>query len=185
MLGIYLAAGKALHNNYNLIYQDILGDRDIGGDMMDIDLSNFDFIIASPPCNFWSRARGKTVSDYSLNTYHLLPDIIDKLIAIGKPFIVENVRNSRRFIEYNLFDKNCHIYFIGRHTYWTNVNLGNIHLIKQRQDFLNHGYVIKYDDLENCYHQGGYNVYQVIEKFLTIIHKSDFVVESIEKLKLF
>ena len=39
MKGIYLAAGKAEHSNYNIVYQDITGDRDIGGDMMEVDLS--------------------------------------------------------------------------------------------------------------------------------------------------
>ena len=55
MKGIYLAAFKAYHPNYDIVYQDINGKRDIGGDMMDVDLTQFDFIIATPPCNYYSR----------------------------------------------------------------------------------------------------------------------------------
>ena len=42
MNGIYLASYKALHENHNIVYQDINGQRDIGGDMMDIDLSPYE-----------------------------------------------------------------------------------------------------------------------------------------------
>lgn len=52
MKGIYLASFTALHPNYDIIYQDINGKRDLGGDMMDIirskELGNYDFIIATP-----------------------------------------------------------------------------------------------------------------------------------------
>ncbi|WP_407463008.1 hypothetical protein [Methanobrevibacter sp.] len=39
MRGIYLAAFKAMHPNYDIVYQDINGKRDIGGDMMEVDLT--------------------------------------------------------------------------------------------------------------------------------------------------
>ena len=95
MKGIYLASFKAYHPNYDLAYQDINGKRDIGGDMMDIDLTPYDFIIATPPCNWYSKANyRRNVSEYALKTKHLLPDIIAKLYQLGKPFIVENVQNK-------------------------------------------------------------------------------------------
>lgn len=56
MKGIYLGACTANHPNYNIDYQDKYIIRDIGGDMMEIDLSPYDYIIATPPCNFYSRA---------------------------------------------------------------------------------------------------------------------------------
>lgn len=169
MKGIYLGAFEALHENYDIVYQDINGKRDIGGDMMDIDLNAYDFIIATPPCNYWSIARGKRCSEYSKKTKHLLPDIIDKLIELKKPFIVENVKNRKRFRENGLFDKNCFIIEHGRHTYWTNV-LIDFSQVPQRQDFKYHGYVIKYDDMKNTTkHQGGYNVHEVIEHWLKAI----------------
>lgn len=169
MKGIYLGAGKAYHPNYDIVYQDINGKRDIGGDMLEVDLSSYDYIIATPPCNFWSRARGKRCSQYSLDTKHLLPDIINKLIKLGKPFIVENVKNDKRMYENNILPRfDCYIYYINRHIYFTNVKL-DINNIEQRQDFKYGGKVIKYDDMNNQYHQGGYNVYNVIERFLETI----------------
>lgn len=167
MNGIYLAAYKAEHPNHNIKYQDINGKRDIHGDMLDVDLSQYDYIIATPPCNYWSRARGKRCSKYSLETMHLLPSIIAKLLKDERPWIVENVRNDKRFAEYGLLNMPCFIYTIGRHTYWTNIFMPSG--IIQRQDFKHHGKVIKYNDMTNKEHQGGYNVHQVIETFLNVI----------------
>ena len=141
---------------------------------MDIDLTPYDFIIATPPCNYWSIARGNRCSQYSLDTKHLLPDIITKLSKTGKPYIVENVINKKRFKENSIYDiaerANCFIYYIGRHTYFTNIELSNDEVKtlneQNRQDFKYHGQVIKYDDMENKKHQGGYNVHLVIDYFL-------------------
>lgn len=99
MKGIYLASCKARHNNYDIIYQDIEKDKyhcDLGGDMLDIDLSKYDYIIATPPCNWWSKANPYyKKSAYSLQTKHLLPDTIIKLGKQSKPFIIENVINKK------------------------------------------------------------------------------------------
>lgn len=171
MKGIYLAAYRASHPGYDIDYQDINGLRDIGGDMLEIDLSPYDFIIATPPCNFWSRANYRRyVSEYALKTMHLLPLILKKLCAQKKPFIVENVRNDRMFKEFKLYEKECHIYKIGRHTYWTNIEFDTN--IEQRQDFYYGGYFIK-EDVQNKdknNRQGGENVHRVIERFLEEIH---------------
>ena len=73
MKGIYLASYKANHPNHDIVYQDINGERDIDGDMMEIDLTPYDFIIATPPCNWWSRANyRRNTSLYALTTKHLL-----------------------------------------------------------------------------------------------------------------
>lgn len=37
--GIYLGACRAYHPGYDITYQDIDGKRDLGGDMLDVDLS--------------------------------------------------------------------------------------------------------------------------------------------------
>lgn len=184
MKGIYLAAFTANHKNYSdIVYQDINGERDIGGDMMNIDLSPYDFIIATPPCNFWSFARGNRCSQYSLDTKHLLPDIIDKLVSLNKPFIVENVKNPKRFKENGILPRyDCYVIIIGRHIYFTNVCFPT-YGIKQRQDFTFGGYTIKYEDMDNCDVQGGYNVYQVIEKFLETIHDPNYKFNPPRKLK--
>lgn len=169
MKGIYLAAYKANHEKANIDYQDINGKRDIDGDMMTVNLDKYDYIIATPPCNYWSRNNyRREISKYALETKMLLPNIIDKLIKIGKPFIVENVRNSTLFEKYKLYDKSCFIYIIGRHTYWTNILMTTD--IEQRQDFKIGGYVIKYEDMKNKDHQGGYNVKKVIDTFLETIN---------------
>lgn len=158
--GIYLASFKAYHPNYDLAYQDINGKRDIGGDMMDIDLTPYDFIIATPPCNWYSKANyRRNISEYALKTKHLLPDIIAKLYQLGKPFIVENVQN-KTLIPHD-WDNILYVYILGRHTYWTNIPF-------------------KHDDLEfpvqhkenfaRTKRQGGDNVHKVIERWLETVH---------------
>lgn len=169
MKGIYLAAFKANHPNYDIVYQDILGNRDIGGDMMEVDLSPYDFIIATPPCNWWSRANyRRNTSPYALQTKHLLPDILRKLCQQDKPWIVENVKNKLRFTEAGLYDLPCFIYIVGRHTYWTNVmmDLSDIH---QEYDFTRkRGFTERIN--KDGHRQGGKNVEEVIERFLKVIH---------------
>lgn len=124
MKGIYLASFKANHPKYNILYQDINGKRDLGGDMMDVDLTEFDFIIATPPCNYWSRANWRRESSqYAQKTKHLLPCILAKLAYQDKPFIVENVCNNKRFSKEGFYYLPCFVYVIGGHTYWTNVLL--------------------------------------------------------------
>lgn len=155
---IYLASYKANHPNYDVVYQDINGQRDLGGDMLEIDLSSYDIIIATPPCNYWSRANyRRETSEYSQKTKHLLPGIIDKLIKLDKPFIVENVRNYKLFNEYGLFEKNCFIYEIGRHTYWTNIVFNGSN-IKQINDNIH--------NISSKDRQGGQNVHNVIDYWL-------------------
>src|SRR5690554_1678048 len=161
MKGIYLASFKAYHENYNIIYQDINGKRDLAGDMLEINLEPYDFIIATPPCNFWSRANYRRyISKYSQDTKHLLPDILDKLRKLDKPYIVENVRNERLFKKYNILDKADYVYYVGRHTYFTNVPFNPI-AIKQKNDNIK--------NISSDKRQGGKNVYEVIEYWLEII----------------
>lgn len=160
MKGIYLASYKALHSDHNLIYQDINGKRDISGDMMNVDLTPYDYIIATPPCNWWARCNWRRdKSEYSLKTKHLLIDILKKLCKQDKPFIVENVRNDNQFKLHGLFDLPCHIYKIGQHTYWTNVLIS----MDIEQKHQNKQYISKNQ------RQGGYNVHQVIEQFIRTI----------------
>lgn len=163
MKGIYLGAFQALHVLYDLDYQDINGKRDIPGDMLDIDLSKYDFIICTPPCNYYSRANWRRdVSEYSLKTKHLLPTMLIRLAYQDKPFIVENVQNARLFNELGLFDLPCFIYMLGGHTYWTNVML-SLDIIQRDQ---NKQYISR------SARQGGFNVHQVIEAFLYNIHNN-------------
>ena len=176
MKGIYLGAYRAYHNNYNLVYQDINGERDIGGDMMNIDLSSYDYVIATPPCNWWSRANyRRNTSEYALKTKHLLLEIIPKLITLNKPFIVENVRNDKSFKEYGLFNYNCKVLRIGRHTYWTNVDfkyddiiqIPKVEIVNGKKKFMSSQNLGRKD------RQGTTEVHEVIERFLKEIHRSE------------
>lgn len=173
MLGIYLASFKANHPNHNIIYQDINGDRDIGGDMMTVDLTKYDYIIATPPCNYWSRANyRRETSEYSQKTKHLLPEILKKLCNQEKPFIVENVKNSKLFQKNGLYNLPCFIYIIGRHTYWTNI-ICNISDIKQKPNvkILSNGKRLWLDtqNTSRKNRQGGQQVHEVIEAWLNLI----------------
>lgn len=161
---IYLASGRAKLNYPNVIYNDIKEKRDLTGDMMSIDLNNYDILVATPPCNYYSRANNRReTSVYALETKHLLPDIIDKFIKTGKPFIVENVRNEPLFIKQGLYDKRCLIYKHGRHTYWTNI-MFDLSRVPQEYDFKT---IPGYGCVRlKSYVQGGKNVNDVIDLFI-------------------
>lgn len=164
---IYLAAGRAKLKHKNVIYNDYKEKRDLICDMMSVNLSDFDILIATPPCNYYSRANhSRETSLYAQETKHLLPDIIDKFIKTGKPFIVENVRNKPLFIKNGLLSKNCLIYTHGRHTYWTNV-LIDLSWIPQEYDFKS---IPGYGCVRlKSYVQGGKNVNDVIDYFIDVV----------------
>ena len=175
MKGIYLAACLARHPNFDMDYNDI--DSTYGCniicDMMDVDINKYDYIIASPPCNYYSRAntRFRETSKYSLATKHLLPDILTKLGNQDKPFLVENVRNIPIMDRCGIFDicekLGIFVYFVGRHTYFTNqfVNL----TCKQKIDHVREEQRYNSKD-PTKYRQGGQNVHDVIEIWLKHIH---------------
>lgn len=79
-------------------YNDIedLPGIDFVCDALAVDLDAYDLLIATPPCNYYSRGNyRRDKSNVALRTRHLLPDILEKFAATGKPFLVENVQNSR------------------------------------------------------------------------------------------
>lgn len=164
---IYLASGRAKLNYKNVIYNDYKEKRDLICDMMTVDLNDYDILIATPPCNYYSRANyRRETSKYAQETKHLLPDIIDKFIKTGKPFIVENVRNKPLFEKLGLYNKNCLIYTHGRHTYWTN-RIISIQDIPQKFDFKQ---IPGYGTVRlKSYVQGGKNVNDVLDRFISTI----------------
>ncbi len=164
---IYLASGRAKLKYDNVVYNDMYEAADLKCDMLQVDLNKYDLILASPPCNFYSRARGgNKPSVYSLNTKHLLPTIIKKCIKLNKPFIIENVRNKPLFKKLGLFNFPCFIYFHGRHTYWTNVMI-NFSNIPQSFDFSYGGVKLK------TYIQGGENVNNVFDYFIEYVNENN------------
>lgn len=158
---LYLAAGHGIinHSDYEITYQDKYVNRDLVGDMLEIDLTNYDIIIATPPCNYWSRANyRRETSKYSQETKHLLPDILKKLCDQSKPFIVENVINKKRMTDI-INSSNCYYYEQGRHCYFSNVIL-NLSNVEQRVENVTH--ICPKSPLR----QGGQNVKNVFEYFL-------------------
>lgn len=90
MKGIYLFANRARHENHDIIYNGVEKkyNCDITADALTLQLSEYDFIIATPPCNWWSRANHKrNTSPYALATKNLLPKTIEHLATQGKPFL--------------------------------------------------------------------------------------------------
>ncbi len=162
---IYLACGKAKLKNQNVTYNDLYEEAaELKCDMLQVDLANYDIILASPPCNYYSKARGNLPpSKYAENTKHLLPDIIKKCISLDKPFIIENVRNKPLFQKLGYFNYPCFVYFLGRHTYWTNIMVDFSH-IPQTYDFSFGGIKLK------SYVQGGENVNNVFDYFIDYIN---------------
>lgn len=166
MKGIYLFSCIAIHKNFDLVYQDIDGKRDIGGSAFDVDLSSYDYIIATPPCNYYSKInQDRDNSEYSLLTKDYLPRIIEILLKLGKPFIVENVLNESLIP--HQYDYDCYVYKVSGHTYWTNIQLPCIYQLP----------FIKANKVKDntLFRQGGYNVHLVVEYFLRVLHFSEFV----------
>ena len=157
---LYLASGHAILDYDNVIYQDKFVKRDLGGDMLQVPLDNYDILIATPPCNYWSRANyRRETSKYALETKHLLPDIIKKFKATKKPFIVENVINKKLMSGIINENKDIYYYEHGRHTYFTNINMSSY--IKDIPQIL--------DDIQNKskkQRQGGFNVNIVLTYFI-------------------
>lgn len=180
MKGIFLCAYKQRHFNYDIDYNDIVAVDGINilGSCEDVDLSNYDYLLATPPCTYYSRANWRRdISKAAQDTKHLLPSILLKFARSGKPFLIENVRNPRLFEEQGIYkiceDYGVLDYVIGRHTYFTNIfiNLS----CDQRLDFKKGGYVRKYDDEVSYYPKGtcagGKNVLQVFDIWLSSVVK--------------
>ena len=120
MKGIYLCSRKHRLPKYDLVYNDIIDydGIDIIGDCLTVDINEYDFLIATPPCNYYSRANyRRDVSTVALSTKDILPNILEKFVRSGKPFIVENVCN------YNLLPHLADVFefTFGNHTFYTNV----------------------------------------------------------------
>lgn len=130
---LYLCCGYGEIDFSNVTYNDLYIKRKNGlmCDCRDIDISKYDIVVASPPCNFWSKANyRRDSSNYAQLTKPLLLYCIDLLRKYPNiPIIIENVRNLPLFMKHiNLFD----IYFVatGRHTYFSNRDIDFIKKFK-------------------------------------------------------
>jgi site-specific DNA-cytosine methylase len=158
---IYLASHLAkLNIKDTVIYQDKYIQRDLSGDMLTVDLTPYDIILATPPCNYYARGNyRRELSEYSQKTKHLLPEIINQLSKQNKPFMVENVRNQT-LMKTVINNFNGFVYYHGRHTYFTNV-LININHIPQIKDNI--------QNTPQDKRQGGNNVNTVFEYFINYV----------------
>ena len=97
MVGVYLCSRKHKIPGYDIDYNDIVSryDVDILTSCENVNLGAYDYIIATPPCNFWSRANWRRyTSDIARHTKHLLPYCLKKCIDSGKYFIVEKINHQ-------------------------------------------------------------------------------------------
>ena len=170
MKGIYLFANRARHPNHDIVYNDLEEKYkcDITANAFDVQLDEYDFIIATPPCNWWSKANHKrNTSPYALATKNLLPKTIERLATQEIPFLIENVRNRPLMQKEGVIDLiKKHKLFcqdVGRHLYISNIwcELD----CPQIKDFKRHGILVNGDK----YRQGGTNVHRVVEKWINYI----------------
>ena len=176
MRGLFLCAFKQRHPNYDIDYNDIkkLDGINIVGNALIINLNKYDYLLATPPCNYWSKCNyRRNVSEYALKTKNLLPDILIKFAKSGKPFLIENVRNAPLFQKEGIFEicskYGIYVQFVGRHTYFSNIEVDLN--CPQVYDF-NHkdkGYTIRLHSNS----QGGSNTFNCFEIWLKEVIKND------------
>lgn len=159
MKGIYLASKEHRLPGYNIDYNDIEKYEGINkpGNMLEININEYDYVIATPPCNYYSRANYRRErSKIAQETKHLLPDILEKLKNYNKPFIVENVCNSTLLPKTNFIE-----FEFGNHHFYTNVFMLIYHKsYAEKQDKQNKSY---------GHRDNNKNVHLIIELFLETI----------------
>lgn len=166
---LYGCCYKADLNKKNITYVDIIPGlkktnkcKYICEDIRNINFNNYDLIICSPPCNYYSRANWRRdKSLYALTTKDLLPYCINAAYKTNKPFIIENVRNKNMMFNLDI-PKDIFIYEFGRHTYFTNIM---IDLTGLPQIFDN----IRFTNTKK--RQGGFNVNTVFNYWLEYVEK--------------
>ena len=100
----------------------------------------FDAIAASPPCQAYTGMRNITLSRFGHAPEH--PDLIaatrDALIAIGKPYVIENVRNSPLITQIILCGGALGLPHLARHRHFES----NVMLFAPKCAHLTEGYTI-------------------------------------------
>lgn len=174
MLGLYLCARAHRINNYQIKYNDI--EKYLGVDYLcdcrillndQALLSGFDYFIATPPCNYYSRMNWRRDnSEYSLKTKDLLPLCLLKLAQTGKPFLVENVLNKTLILDNDeimkiLEDYSIYWFYFGQHIFFSNIFMFTFDKSFAKRQ--NKQYITRSKRDNN------YNVHIVIEEFLRIV----------------
>lgn len=159
MKGIYLFARKHRIPGVDLKYNDIINfpGIDFCCDFREVDLTPYDYYIATPPCNYYSRANWRRETSFdALFTKDFLPLILSVFSKQSKPFIIENVCNSTLLPKSSLYE-----FDFGNHHFYTNVFL----LVpdKSFSVFQNKQYVSR------SKRDGNYNVDFILKLFLEAI----------------
>lgn len=104
LLDLFCGAGGAAQGYFEANFTHILGvDIEpqpnypfefVQGDALQFDLEGYDLIHASPPCNRWSSASGKSMSRRRELYPDLLRPIRSKLEGQNTPYVIENVEGS-------------------------------------------------------------------------------------------
>lgn len=167
--GVYLCARLDRYNDigFDIDYNDIDPKYRCGltCDCQDIDLARYDFIIATPPCNYYSKANyRRDSSKVALLTKHLLPYCLEYCTFLQKPFIIENVNNVNLLPK--KFDKYCYRFTFGGHTFWTNVYFDYSDLIPVKQFKA---------DVTRSKRDGNYNVHCIINRFLETLEAGNYL----------
>ena len=173
--GLYLCAMKDRYPGYSILYNDI---KDYPGINLKMDCRNitreyFDkagFIIATPPCNYYSKANfRRETSKVAQDTKILLPWCLSLCSMLNLPCIIENVNNDNLLP--TLYDKYFYRFKFGGHTFWTNVYL-----------YINDLVAVKQNKQNVCREKrdGNPNVHMVIERFLKIIHSENFFMMKVK-----
>lgn len=113
MLDLFCGAGLAAHGYWRsgrfseIVGVDIENKKPVPysfdfilGDCMNLDydfLDQFDFFHASPPCQFYSK-----ITPNRAKHADLIGRVLTMLVAMGKPFVIENVEGSSRQLRPNL-----------------------------------------------------------------------------------
>ena len=92
--------------------------RDLIDKQKDWLITNFDGLIFTPPCNYYSRANWRrNTSKVALETKDILPSVLNFVHIQGMPFLVENVQNAPVFKDWYPYTQ----FTLGGHTFWSNV----------------------------------------------------------------
>jgi len=102
LLDLYCCAGGATKGyqraGFYVVGVDIeqqpnyCGDEFYQADALAFDLSGYDAIHASPPCQAYSVLKGRTTKQYP----KLIPETRQRLMRTGKPYVIENVAGAKK-----------------------------------------------------------------------------------------
>lgn len=119
MRGLYLCAREHRIEGYDIDYNDIepYDGINLCCSCEDVSLDGYDFVIATPPCNYYSKANyRREYSKVAQMTKHLLPAILERLRGFKGAFLVENVQNASLLPH----PDHCLEFVWGNHTWYTN-----------------------------------------------------------------